>query len=167
MDAKRYDEALREFAMAIQLWPAHGGTHRNMAEAWLRRGIHSSEALDLARVAVNQERSISPLSAEVHRVNLSEALATLAWALAAANNDRAGVDENARQALKLAGNTSVPTFARVRFYAGNAYAAVGDRETSLRLFDEAAQRDVHGRWGRAARARATEVRGYSTPVAVS
>src|SRR5579871_283393 len=155
MDANRYDEALREFAMALRYWPTHGGTHRNMAEAWLRRGMHSAEALKLARVAADEERTISPLSSEVHRINLSEAVSTLAWAIAAENRDRTEVDANVTEALKLAGNTSVPTFARVRFYAGNAYAILGDRERSLQLFDEAAQLDLRGRWGRASRTKAS------------
>jgi len=159
LDAKRYDEALREFAAALRYWPTHGGTHRNMAETWLRRGAHADEALKLARVAADEERTTSPLSADTHRINLSESLATLAWAIAAAENDRAKVDANVTEALKLAPDNSVPTYARVRFYAGNAYASLGDRQKGARLFDEAATRDAQGRWGRASRTKAAELRG--------
>jgi tetratricopeptide (TPR) repeat protein len=158
LQQSRYDEAMRRSEASLRDLPGHGPFHAYMAEACLRRGDRPSEALRWATLAVEEDRACKTLSQESRDVNLSENLATLAWAVAAASKDGAQVDRLVDEAVKLAGSLSiVPTSAQVQFQSGLAYAALGDRDRSTRYWEEASRIDPQGRWGRAARARAVEL----------
>ncbi len=150
LEKSHYDEAMRCFESSLKNSPGHGLAHRDLAEAWLRRGNRPAEALKWARLAVEQDRTRSRESEEADNINLSEDLATLAWAVAAASQDRAEVDRLIGEAVPLIGVRSVPPAAQVHYQAGLAYAALGDKDQSASYLAEAARIDPTGRWGRAA-----------------
>ncbi|HUA19302.1 MAG TPA: SDR family oxidoreductase [Bryobacteraceae bacterium] len=159
LERKRYNEAMQCFQTSLKHWPERGSTHRDIAEACLRRGANTAEAVKWARLAVTEDRATkaaSPQAKESADINLGEDLATLAWAVAADSRDRDEVDRLVDEALPLVRNV-VPVTARVRCYAGHAYQALGDSRNSEYHFDEAARIDPHGLWGRSARAAATLV----------
>jgi tetratricopeptide (TPR) repeat protein len=158
LEQSRYDEAVKRSEASLRDLPGHGPFHAYMAEACLRRGDRPGEALKWATLAVEEDRTDKALPRESHNSNLSEHLATLAWAVAVASRDRAQVDRLVDEAVNLADALSiVPTSAQVHFKSGLAYAALGDEERCTRYFEEAARIDPQGRWGRAARAKATEL----------
>lgn len=154
---QRYDQAMDCFATSLRLWPNRGSTHRDIAEAWLRRGNRPSEALQSARLAVDKDRAVEGVSREVRDVNLGEDLATLAWAVAVASRERAEVDRLAAEAVSLVGSHPISSVAQVHYHSGQAYAALGDPGRSAYHFEEAARIDPQGVWGRAARAMETGV----------
>lgn len=161
-EQRRYDEAMQCFGRALRRSPGKGSVHRHMAELHLVRGGAPGEALDLATLAVKEERALSsprPEMQRVHKLNLGEALATLAWAAAAASGDRAEVDSLVAEAVPLmTGGDSNPTCAQVQYHAGQAYAALGDTAKSAEHFETAARLDPNGIWGRAAGSAANRTR---------
>jgi tetratricopeptide (TPR) repeat protein len=146
-----YDGAREFFEVALRLWPERGSTHRDMAEVWLRRGGSPAEALRWARLAVERERSGKGVSADTKRTNLSEDLATLAWAVAVDSHDVAEVEKLCTEAAGLCGADPVTSTAQVHCHSGLAYAALGNEEKKVRHFEEAARVDPNGVWGREAR----------------
>ena len=148
---QNYERAIECFEVALRLWPDRGSTHRDIAEAWLRRGGNPSEPLRWARLAVEKERAGEGVSPETKKTNLSEDLATLAWAVAADSGDAAEVERLCAEAVGLCGAEPVTSAAQVHCHCGLAYAALGDEAKKGRHFEEAARVDPHGVWGREAR----------------
>jgi len=156
LEQHRYDEAMKCFEASLSDWPNRGSSHRGIAETILRRGDSPAEALKFATLAVDEEKSARVLSQDSYDTNLSEDLATLAWAVAAASQDAGKVDRLVTEAIQLgAEHQVVPSLAQVQFQAGLAYSALGHTERSTQHLQEAARIDPKGRWGRAARARLT------------
>ncbi len=154
LDRGRYNEALRCFEQGLQDWPGRGGFHRGIAETWLRRGDDPNEALKWAKQAVDEERASKEYSQEVRDTNLGEALATLAWAVAAESRDQIEVNRLVEEAESKVGTRLVSSSAMVQYLSGRAYEALGDTSRSVQHFTEASRIDRRGRWGRAARAAA-------------
>jgi len=154
VEEERYNEAIECFEASVRLWPDRDCAHQGIAEALLRRGGAASEALARARRAANIDHSSQAMNAEIHNLNWSEALATLAWAVAEHSKDAAEVERLLAEALPLCGNESRPIRAQLHYHAGRAYSALGQMEMSARQFEQAAQIDPHGNYGRLARTRA-------------
>lgn len=153
---QRLDEAMECLEISLRYWPDRGSSLRDVAEIWLLRD-KSETALSFARQAVEQDRRIvhtAPSDAfrETCELNLSEDLATLAWAVAASSSDRAEVERLVGEAVSLAGEKSVSSTAQVHCHAGKAYLALEDVATSTHHFQQAAQADPQGIWGREAQA---------------
>jgi tetratricopeptide (TPR) repeat protein len=152
LERGRYNQALECFQASARSSPGYGPFHRSIAETWLRRGADPTEALKWATLAVEEDRAAKAVSRDIGDMNLGEDLATLAWAVAVESKDREKVDRLVREAISLAGTQSVGTTAQVHYYAGRAYAALGDSGLAALHLKEAAGVDQFGRWGRAARA---------------
>jgi tetratricopeptide (TPR) repeat protein len=154
LERGRYGEAIRCFEASLRDWPRRGSGHRAIAEAWLRRGDDPTEALKWAKLAVEEDRASKDLTQEVRDTNLGEDLGTLAWAVAVGSRDTAQVDRLVGEAESKVGTRLVSSCAQVQYFAGLAYAALGDTERSTQHFKMASCIDSQGRWGRAARAAA-------------
>lgn len=155
LELQRYDEALECFHTSLQYWPDRGSSHRDLAEACLRKGGHA-DAVKWARLAVQEDRdqletSNSPALEDVANINLAEDLSTLAWAVAADSGDSAQVDRLVNEAESLSFTAASPK-AQVQCHAGRAYLALGDSVRSEHHFSEAARIDPNGLWGRAGQA---------------
>jgi tetratricopeptide (TPR) repeat protein len=167
IEQRCYDEAVKYFEASLRDWPGNGPSHRGIAESFLRRAYRPAEALDWAKLAVQEDRAIvnerirsggpkfQALSELSHNLNLGESLATLAWAVAASVQDRKQVDALTGEAVGLTQGKAVSSSSLVHFHVGLAYAALGDRSLSEHHWNEAARLDLQGRWGRAARSRLT------------
>jgi tetratricopeptide (TPR) repeat protein len=162
LEKSQYDEAMRCFETSLKAWPGNGSICRDIAGTFLRRGNHVADALDWATLAVQHDRKGPLKSADADNINLSEDLATLAWAVAAASPEsdsaRVEVDRLIGEAVPMIlsardGAPAVPPAALVHYQTGLAYAALGDTDQSARYLAEAARIDPTGRWGRAARSR--------------
>jgi tetratricopeptide (TPR) repeat protein len=145
-----YEKAQECFKAALQLWPERGATHRCIAEVWLRRGDNAPDALREARLAVEKERAGEGITPLTKAINLSEDLATLAWAQAANGGDAAEVDRLAAEAAGLCNGFPVTSTAQVHVHCGMAYAALGDSAKRAQHFEETARVDPQGIWGREA-----------------
>jgi tetratricopeptide (TPR) repeat protein len=150
----RHEEAMHCFQAALRLWPERGSTYRSVAEASLRRGGDSAEALRWARLAVEKEKAGPGVSVDVKAMNLGLDLATLAWAVAVHTHDMTEVDRLAEEVAQPA-ITPVCTQARVNYQFGKAWAALGDSARSSAHFRHAAQVDPNGIWGKASAAMAS------------
>jgi tetratricopeptide (TPR) repeat protein len=146
LERGRYNKAMQCFETSLRKWPGYGSFHRAIAETWLRRGDDPTEALKWATLAVKETRAAKASS-------LGEDLATLAWAVAVASQDRAKVDRLVSEAISLVGTQSVTSRAQVNYHSGLAYTELGDSELGAVHLKEAAAGDRLGRWGRAARLR--------------
>jgi tetratricopeptide (TPR) repeat protein len=153
VELERYDEAMKCFETSLRHDPQRGASDRDIASAWLRRG-RAEEALKSARTAVEKERG-STLPAEAGDLNLREALATLAWAVACTSRDRGEVDQLAAEAAPPEATRAPASCAEVHVLLGKAYGVLGDSPACERHFEEAVRVDPTGLWGRAAKACAT------------
>jgi tetratricopeptide (TPR) repeat protein len=147
----RGQEAMECFQKALQLWPERGSTHRDIAEALLRRGDNSAEALRWARLAVEKENAGPGLSEDSKSVNLAEETATLAWAVAVHLHDATEVDR-LDSSISMPAITPHSSMAQIHWHLGQAYAALGKSDVSARHFEHAAMVDGNGIWGREAAA---------------
>jgi tetratricopeptide (TPR) repeat protein len=95
LERQQYERALECFQTSLRYAPERGATHRDFADAWLRRG-DPQQGLKWAELAVAKER-VSKMPPESRDLDLSENLATLAWAVACASRDRAKVDRLVRR----------------------------------------------------------------------
>jgi tetratricopeptide (TPR) repeat protein len=153
LEQLRYADAIVHFENCIRIWPDRGCGHRAVAETMLRQG-NAKDALVRARKAEEIDRAAQALTPEIHNLNLAEALATLAWAVAAGSGDRAEVDKLVAEALTLCTEDRKPVLAQLRYHAGRAYAALGMAEKSAEHFRHAVALDPQGNFGRLARAAA-------------
>jgi len=152
LEQGRFDDAMECFTASLRYMPDRGATLRDVAETWLRRKSDPAEALKWAQLAVVKERSAPLISEEVRALNLSENLATLAWAVAVSSRDEHAVEEILSEAIPMIENRAVSSASQVFYHSGRAYAELGDFPKSRERYEEASRRDPQGRWGRAARA---------------
>jgi tetratricopeptide (TPR) repeat protein len=150
MERGRYKEAIAYFDACTREWPDRGCAHRAVAEAWLRQG-DGVQGLSHARRAAEIDRAAKALNAEIHNLNLAEALATLAWAVAESSSDAAQVDRLVEEAVPLCGNRAKPILGQIHYHVGRAYAAVGLAERSTQHLEQAMAVDPRGNFGRLAR----------------
>jgi tetratricopeptide (TPR) repeat protein len=155
---ENYDRALNEFLLAQRLWPERAATHRDIAEVWLCRGEKVQEALQHARLAVEKERADPGLSPEIKKINLSENLATLAWAVAVHSGDAAEVPILTAEAIGLCDGSPVSSIAQMYYQCAMAAAAIGNSAQSEQYFQRASEVDPHGIWGRTAQGMIAGVR---------
>ena len=174
IDQRRYDDAVNCFQSSLRDWPGHGSAHRALAEICLRRGGPEQEAIEWARLSVQEERSVvdgmrihaggtklRALAQHARDVNLGESLGNLAWALAGAGGrvmDAAASDSSLKdqvdaavaEAVELTREGAVTSSALVHLHAGLAYAALGEPARAADYWKEASRIDPQGRCGRAA-----------------
>jgi tetratricopeptide (TPR) repeat protein len=154
LEQQRYTEAIAYFESCIRIWPDRGCGHRAVAEAMLRQG-KTADAVIRARRAAVIDRNAQALSDEIHNLNLGEALATLAWAVAADSGDVPEVARLVAEALPLCGGDNKPILGQLHYHAGRAYAALGISDRSVEHFEQAFAADPQGNYGRLARAAAS------------
>jgi tetratricopeptide (TPR) repeat protein len=154
LEQQRYAEAIAYFESCIRIWPDRGCGHRAVAEAMLRQG-KAADAVVRARRAAAIDRHAQALTDEIHNLNLAEALATLAWAVAADSGDAPEVMRLVAEALPLCGGDNKPILGQLHYHAGRAYAALGIAERSAEHFERASAADPQGNYGRLARAAAS------------
>ena len=160
IEQQRYDAAHDCFDKSARLWPGRGMPDRDAAECLLHQQSNPSDAVSRARTALQKEKSREALSSESQQQNISECLATLAWAVAESSRDRTEVDRLVSEAVPMierahlssGHDAAQPVIARVHYYCGRAYAALGDPAKCTLHFEEAAKQDPKGTWGRRARA---------------
>jgi tetratricopeptide (TPR) repeat protein len=152
IEQQRYDEAMKCFETSAQQDPKRGAGDRDFAHLWLRRG-NPPEALKWAKTAVEKERAF-PSAGEARDLNMREALATLAWAVASTSHDRAQVDALATEATPPPDTPAPASCAEVHLSLAKAYEALGDSRKFAEHLDAAARIDPNGLWGRKAKASA-------------
>jgi tetratricopeptide (TPR) repeat protein len=155
MEQGRCDEAEALFRECIREQPHRGGGHRALGELLLRRGECDATALDEARVAVAADRAAplhrGALGRESHELNVSESLAIYAWALSRNRGTRADVEAAIMDSIAIGPGAAKPVLSRIHFFAGQAYAALGDAAESSHHFRCAAEIDPDGNYGRLSR----------------
>lgn len=155
MEQQRYEEAVRSFEASIEIARDAGSGHRAIAELWLRQGIREAEALNFALMAVENARNSRASASQIQSIQLAEALATLAWAVAVHSGEAAEVERLVNEAIPLCGDDRKPTLAHLHYLAGAAYSVLGTidgRDQCAHHFKEAAATDSQGIFGRLAKA---------------
>jgi tetratricopeptide (TPR) repeat protein len=155
MEGERWEEAEAYFRECLAEDPRRGAGHRALAELLLRRGVETGAALESARQALALERSAQvhggKLGKEDHLLNVGESLAVLAWAMARNNGTAAEIEDTLKEAFSACGETVRPVVAALHYFAGQAYAELGDSAESARHFDCAIEVDPVGTYGRLSR----------------
>jgi tetratricopeptide (TPR) repeat protein len=155
LEQQRYEEAIRNFEASSQDVPGRASGHRAIAETWLRQGIREADASSYALLAVENARSGPASKWQIQEFHLAEALATLAWAVAVRSAETAEVERLLADTFTLCGEEDKPVLAHLHFLAGSAYSALATmdaRERSAYHFQEAADADPDGNFGRLAKA---------------
>lgn len=164
MEQQRYDEAIAAFQEGITAWRQPGCCHRGIAEVLLRQGRRTDEALAEARLAVELDEAreaAAPNAQDLHPPQvrdweLGRSLSLLAWAVALYSKDAAEVEYLLAKAFTTCSYLTKPVSAQAHYHAGRAYAALGKIEKSASHFEQAANLDPNGNYGRlAASARGT------------
>jgi tetratricopeptide (TPR) repeat protein len=156
MEQERWEDAATYFRQSIAEWPQRGGGHRHLAELLLRQDVQPEAAVEPARSALANDRSETLFKnhgksgKQVHNYIVSESLAVLAWALARNHGDRAEIEGALNKAFALCGEETKSVLAEIYYYAGQAYAALGDGAASSQRFKSAAEIDPIGNYGRLA-----------------
>jgi hypothetical protein len=114
--------------------------------------VQAREALSHAQEAVELEKVNTEFNTEARNLNLSESLATLAWAKAVNSAEPVDVVGLIDKALALCPETTVPVRAQVLYHAGRGYTELGKIEESIREFQDAARLDSKGNYVRLAKA---------------
>ena len=152
MAQDQWDNAEACFRQCIAEWPKRGGGHRAIAELLLRRGAQQQAALSAARQAEADDRAasagVSKLGKEDRNINLSESLAVLAWALAANGAGAEALEPVLKEAFELCPETTIPIRVELHYFAGHAYAALGNQSESQRHLHRALEVDPIGNYGR-------------------
>lgn len=148
MEQARYADAVACFEECVRENPERGGGHRGVAEALLREGLQTGEALRRARRAVELDRNREMPAAQVHNINLGEALGTLAWAVAAETADAAEVERLLSVAFSLCGDDHKSSLAQLHYHAGAAWMALAAADRGARHFQQAATIDPQGVFAR-------------------
>lgn len=148
MEQARYADARTCFEECVRENPERGGGHRGVAEAYLREGVQIADAVSRAQQAVEVDRNREAQTAQIHNINLGEALGTLAWAVAAQSSNAAEVERLLSPAFSLCGDEHKSSLAQVHYHAGEAWLAVGAADRSGRHFRQAATIDPHGVFAR-------------------
>jgi tetratricopeptide (TPR) repeat protein len=154
-EMKRYDDAIACLEASVQDCPDLATGHRAIAEVYLRQGIRAADALGSARLAVKLASTGRADSKQLQDLNLSEAQATLAWAVAAHAGDAEEVDRLLANAFLLCGEEYRPIRAHLNCLAAAAYVALGTpsaRGKSAGHLQLASIGDSVGNFGRRARA---------------
>jgi tetratricopeptide (TPR) repeat protein len=151
LQSARYNEAVECFATSIRIAPERSSGYRSMAEVLLLSGGEPNDAARWARQSVEKTNSDKVMTGELRKLTVSENLATLAWAVAAATHDAGEVERLATEAADTVGTSSLSSTVQVRYHCGRAYAEVGDLEKSTQQFEKTVRLDLQGEWGRAAR----------------
>lgn len=146
LEAGKYGEAQRSYESARELMPKRSVPDRSLAELLLRQGIEPEQALELANRALELYRG-SPHERLTCRERLGETLSVHAWALAVRGRSAEAI-EAIEQALKTPARKSRPALAHVRFNAGMAMRALGNRSAANEHFHRGAEWDPSGRWGK-------------------
>jgi len=155
MSAERWDEAEACFQKCIEEMPKRAGGYRALAEMLLRRGGAPQEALVQARSAVAADRAekvLGKAGREVNVLNLSESLAVLAWALADNQAKPGEISRALDEAFALCPPTTKPVAAELHYFAGRAWAALGETPQSNGHLQQAAEIDPAGNYGRLSQA---------------
>ena len=150
METGRFEEAQRSFEGAAGINPARSTSWSGRAELLLRQGLDPQKALEHSETALGLFRR-NMLERLANRTQLGVILSAQAWALAAC-----GRGAEARQAIEEAlhspARKTKSPLAHVRYNAGRALLALGDRSGATEHFTRAAELDPSGRWGRLAAA---------------
>jgi tetratricopeptide (TPR) repeat protein len=156
MEQERWDDAETCFHECIAEAPKRGAGHRAIAELLLRRGGDAQAALTAARQAVDADRAAHQQRGNLakldHDTSLAESLAYFAWAAAMNRATAAEVEAALAEALSLCGQDTIPVLAELHYCAGHGYAGLGNMAESARHFQQAAQQDPDGNYGRLAHA---------------
>lgn len=155
IELKRYDQAVTCFEAVTEGCPNLGTGHRGIAEVYLRQGIRTGDALGSARLAVKLAHTARADNKHIQDLNLGEAQATLAWAVAAQAGDAAEVDRLLAHAFLLCGEEYKPIRSHLNCLAAAAYSALGTPsalEKSAGHLQLASAADSLGIFGRRAKA---------------
>jgi tetratricopeptide (TPR) repeat protein len=151
LEQQRYRDAIASFESSIAEWAERGSAHRGIAETLLRSDSPPAAANHWASLAVKLGRDYRAVPFEAV-ANLAEALATLAWAVSRHSGDVAEVDRLLGEAFSLCGKDTIPVLALVHYCSGQAYLALGIGDAATRHFQQAANADPRGNYGRLAAA---------------
>ena len=147
-DLDRLNEAVTSFEQALRCGPERSGRHRSMAEAWLSVGANPALALARAQVAARIAYSDANEDPDPEKMDLCEAVATLAWAVATNSQDVWEVEKLDRETSALCNPKNKPAAALVHYSIGRAYLELDKHQESMIHFEKAVCAEPQGNFGR-------------------
>lgn len=158
VDLGRLDEAIISFENSLRQGPERSARHRALAAAWLTAGGEPAKALSNAQVAARIAYSDSVADPDPERMDLCEAVSTLAWAVAVNAKDEWEIGKLDRETSALCNEKDKPASALMHYSLGRAYSELGKTQPSSEHFTKAAAAEPQGNFGRLAKAALEQIR---------
>lgn len=157
VDLGRLDEAIVSFEQSLRQGPERSARHRAVAAAWLAAGGAPAKALSNAQVAARIAYSDSVADPDPEKMDLCEAVSTLAWAVAVNAKDEWEIGKLDRETSALCNEKDKPASALMHYCMGRAYSELGKTKPSNEHFAKAAAAEPQGNFGRLAKTALEEI----------
>lgn len=157
IDLGRLDEAIISFEQSLRKGPERSARHRAVAGAWLTAGVEPAKALANAQVAARIAYSDSVSDPDPEKMDLCEAVSTLAWAVAVNAKDEWEIGKLDRETSALCNAKNKPAAALMHYCMGRAYSELGKTKPASDHFTQAAAAEPQGNYGRLATAALEEI----------
>ena len=150
IDLGRLDEAIISFEQSLRKGPERSARHRAVAGAWLTAGGEPAKALANAQVAARIAYSDSVADPDPEKMDLCEAVSTLAWAVAVNAKDEWEIGKLDRETSALCNAKNKPAAALMHYCMGRAFSELGKTKPCSDHFTKAAAAEPQGNYGRLA-----------------
>ena len=157
IDLGRLDEAILSFEQSLRKGPERSARHRAVAGGWLIAGGEPAKALSNAQVAARIAYSDSVADPDPEKMDLCEAVSTLAWAVAVNAKDEWEIGKLDRETSALYNAKNKPATALMHYCMGRAYTELGKTKPGTEHFTKAAEAEPQGNYGRLAKAALEEI----------
>ena len=157
VDLGRLNEAIVSFEQSLRKGPERSARHRAIAGAWLTAGGEPGKALANAQVAARIAYSDSVADPDPEKMDLCEAVSTLAWAVAVNTKDEWEIGKLDRETSALCNAKNKPATALMHYCMGRAYSELGKAKPGSDHFIKAAAAEPQGNYGRLATAALEEI----------
>ena len=157
VDLGRLNEAIVSFEQSLRKGPERSARHRAIAGAWLTAGGEPAKALANAQVAARIAYSDSVADPDPEKMDLCEAVSTLAWAVAVNTKDEWEIGKLDRETSALCNAKNKPATALMHYCMGRAYSELGKTKPVSEHFTKAAAAEPQGNYGRLATAALEEI----------
>ena len=157
MDQRRFEDAVAVFEDSIRFGEERSAGHRAIAWALLMSGADPAKALSKAQVAARIAFSDSVANPDPEKMDLCDAVSTLAWAVGVNSKDEWEIGKLERETSALCDPRNRPALALMHFNMGRAFLELGKVQKYTSHFEKSAASDPEGNWGRLAKAELAEI----------
>ena len=152
VEQRRFEDAVLLFEESIRFGEERSAGHRAIAWVLLLSGVDPAKALSKAQVAARIAFSDSVANQDPAKMDLCDAVSTLAWAAAVNSKDEWEVGKLERETSALCDPRNMPALALMHYNMGRAFSELGNVQKGASHLEKSLAADPDGDWGRRAKA---------------